>query len=171
LTLQKNFEGLIKSFYLFNKKYKDYKLIIAGDGPLRKKLEVLSKNLNIDKKVIFVGWKHNLDKYYKKSKIFILNSVYEGLGNVLIDAVNYNLPIITTNCKSGPSEIVDHGKGGFVIPINSEIKLYKKMIYVEKNYHIAKVKSLYAKKRINRFLYKKNSQKYLLFIKRVFYKR
>jgi len=45
------------------------------------------------------------------------------------------------------------------------------MIYVEKNYDIARAKSLYAKKRINRFLYKENSLKYLLFIKKVFYKR
>ncbi len=171
LTLQKNFEGLIRSFFLFNKIYKNYKLIIAGDGPLRKKMEDLSKDLKIDKKVIFIGWKHDLDKYYKKSKIFILNSVYEGLGNVLIDAVNYNLPIITTNCKSGPSEIVDYGKGGFIVPVNSEFQLYKKMTYVEKNYDIAKAKSLYAKKRINRFLYKQNSLKYLLFIKKVFYKK
>ncbi len=171
LTMQKNFEGLIKSFFLFSKIYKNYKLIIVGDGPLRKKLEDLSKDLKIEKKVIFVGWKYDLDKYYKKSKMFILNSVYEGLGNVLIDAVNYNLPIITTNCKSGPSEIVDHGKGGFVVPINSEIQLYKKMIYVEKNYVIAKAKCLYAKKRINRFSYKENSLKYLMFIKKIFYKR
>ena len=171
LTIQKNFEGLIKSFFLFSKIYKNYKLIIAGDGPLRSKLEDLSKELKINKKVIFVGWKHDLDKYYKKSKMFILNSVYEGLGNVLIDAVNYNIPIITTNCKSGPSEIVDYGKGGFIVPINSEIQLYKKMIFVEKNYSIAKAKSLYAKKRINRFLYKQNSLKYLIFIKKVFYKK
>ena len=101
--------------------------------------------------------------------MFILNSVYEGLGNVLIDAVNYNIPIITTNCKSGPSEIVDYGKGGFIVPINSEIQLYKndlcrKIIQLQKQ-------KVYTPKRINRFLYKQNSLKYLIFIKKVFYKK
>ena len=74
---------------------------------------MLVNNLDLNKKVKFTSWTNDIDKYYKKSKIFILNSVYEGLGNVLVDAVNYNIPIITTNCKSGPSEIIDYGKGGF----------------------------------------------------------
>ena len=169
LSLQKNFEGLIRSFYLFNKVYKEYKLIIIGDGPLKKELKNLTLDLNLKNKIIFKGWKIHLNKYYKESKIFILNSVYEGLGNVLIDAVNYNLPIITTNCRSGPSEIVDQGKGGFIVPVNSNYRLYKKMIYVLKNYDSAKIKSLYAKKRIYRFMYDNNSLKYLNFIKKVFY--
>jgi glycosyltransferase involved in cell wall biosynthesis len=168
LTEQKNFQGLIKSFFLFNKKNNKYKLIIAGDGPLRQKLEILTKNLKIEKKVIFIGWKENLEHYYKNSKIFILNSVYEGLGNVLIDAVNYEIPIITTDCNSGPQEIVDYGKGGFVVPINSNYKLYKKILYVLNNYNLAKKKSIIAKKRIFRFMYQDNSNKYLSFLENIF---
>ena len=62
----------------------------------------------------FKGWVKNTTPYLKKSKIFVLSSSYEGLGNVLIDAINYNVPCVSTNCPSGPSEILLNGKGGFL---------------------------------------------------------
>ena len=68
--------------------------------------------------------------YYLNSKLFILNSLYEGLGNVLIDAVNFNLPIITTNCKSGPNEIINHGKGGFWCQFKIQINYLRKFYFV-----------------------------------------
>ena len=54
--------------------------------------------------------------------------MYEGFGNVLIDAINYDLPIITTNCKSGPNEIIDYGKGGFLVPIKNPKLLSENII-------------------------------------------
>ena len=85
-------------------------------------------------------------------------------GNVVIDAANYELPIITTNCKSGPSEIIDNGKGGFLVPLKSPIALSEQIKFVINNNKVAKSKSLYAKKRINRFLCEKNSHIYLNFL-------
>ena len=102
--------------------------------------------------------------YYLNSKLFILNSVYEGFGNVLIDAINYNLPIITTNCKSGPPEIVNYGKGGFLVPIKDPIFLSKKILYCLKNYKVASKKSQYAKSYIKKFDYQINCKKYFKLI-------
>ena len=135
-----------------------------GDGELKDNLKDLVENLKLQNKVIFTGWKNNMDIYYKSSKLFVLNSIYEGLGNVVIDAVNYNLPIITTNCKSGPSEIIDNGKGGYMVPIQNPSKLASQIIYCLKNYKLSIKKSKYAKKRISRFLCETNSKKYLDFI-------
>ena len=124
--------------------------------------------MNLKNKVEIKGWTKNLKRYYSSSKIFVLSSIYEGLGNVLIDAKNYQLPIITTNCKSGPSEIINFGKGGFLVPISNPSQLSKKIIYVLNNYDIAIKKSIYAKKRVNRFLIENNSNKYLNYIMKVF---
>ena len=84
--------------------------------------------------------------YYTSSKLFVLSSTYEGLENVLIEAANYHLPIISTNCKSGPPEIIDHGKGGFLVPVSNEYVLSNKIIFVLNNYSLAIKKSNYAKK-------------------------
>ena len=76
-----------------------------------------------------------------KSKIFILSSIYEGLGNILIDAANYKLPIISTNCKSGPSEIIDYGKGGYLVPVSNKSLLAKNYLCLN-NYKKAIIGSI-----------------------------
>ena len=151
LTKQKDFHNLIISFNFIKDQIPDYKLIIIGDGYLKNELQNLVENLGLKKRIFLIGWKKNLKKYYLSSKLFILNSVYEGFGNVLIDAINYDLPIITTNCKSGPNEIVDYGKGGFLTPIGDPELLSKKILYCINNYMIAK-KNLNMQKRISKNL-------------------
>jgi len=86
------------------------------------------------------------------------------LGNVLIDAVNYNLPIITTNCKSGPNEIIDYGQGGFLVPIKSPRLLSKKILFCLNNYKVSLKKSKHAKKRIKRFDCEVNCNNYFKLI-------
>lgn len=169
LTKQKDFVTLINAFNLITKQIPNYKMIIIGDGPQRKKLQRLIEKFGLTKKIEIKGWLKNLDKYYSDSKIFVLSSIYEGLGNVLIDAANHNLPIITSNCKSGPPEIVDFGKGGYLFPVSNSLKLSKTLLYALKNYKISIKKSNYAKKRIDRFFITTNSSLYLSYIKKVFY--
>ena len=72
----------------------------------------------------------------------------------MIDAVNFNIPVITTNCRSGPSEIIKN-KGGFVVPVANPKQIAMKILYCLKNYEIASKKAKYAKKYINRFSEKK----------------
>ena len=160
LTKQKDFYNLIISFSFIKDQIPNYKLIIIGDGHLKNELQNLVESLGLKKRIILTGWKKNLKRYYSNSKLFILNSVYEGFGNVLIDAINYDLPIITTNCKSGPNEIIDHGKGGFLTPIRNPKLLSKKILFCLKNYKLAQKKSQYAKKYIKKFDREINCQKY-----------
>ena len=164
LVKQKDFYNLIIAFNIIKQKIPNYKLIIIGDGHLKNKLQDLVNNLGLKKRIIFTGWKVTLKKYYINSKLFILNSLYEGLGNVLIDAVNYNLPIITTDCDSGPKEIIDHGKGGFLVPIKNPVKLSKKILFCLNNYETSIKKSKYAKKRLKRFNCENNCNSYFKLI-------
>jgi glycosyltransferase involved in cell wall biosynthesis len=131
---------------------------------LKNELQSLIENLDLKKRIILTGWKKNLKKYYLSSKLFVLNSLYEGFGNVLIDAINYDLPIITTNCKSGPNEIINYGKGGFLTPIRNPKLLSKQILFCIKNYKLAQKKSLYAKKNIKKFDCQINCEKYFKLI-------
>ena len=161
---QKDFYNLIIAFNIIKQKIPNYKLIIIGDGQLKNELQNLVNNLGLNKRIIFTGWKVKLKKYYVNSKLFILNSLYEGLGNVLIDAANYNLPIITTNCNSGPKEIIDYGKGGFLVPIKSPKLLSKKILFCINNYKVSITKSKHAKKRLKRFNCEINCNSYFKLI-------
>lgn len=166
LAKQKDFHNLVIAFNLIKKEIPNYKLLIVGDGKLKYELQNLVNELDLKKRIKFTGWKINLKKYYLTSKVFILNSLYEGLGNVLIDAVNFNLPIITTNCKSGPNEIINHGKGGFLVPVKNPEKLSKKILFCIKNYSLSIKKASNAKKSIKRFDCEANCKKYFKLLTR-----
>tara|TARA_B100001057_G_scaffold463920_1_gene518591 strand:+ start:495 stop:1592 length:1098 start_codon:yes stop_codon:yes gene_type:complete len=160
LQKQKDHETLLKAFHYFSKKNKDYKLLILGHGKLEEKLKKLAQDFKIKDRVLFKGWVKNTSIYLKRSKLFILSSVYEGLGNVLIDAINYNTPCISTDCNSGPGEILLNGKGGYLVKIKSPKLLAKKIIYCINNYSEALKKNNIAKKKLNRFLIMEQSNKY-----------
>jgi glycosyltransferase involved in cell wall biosynthesis len=164
LTKQKNYKNLIYTFNEFIKFYPNYKLEIVGDGDQKEDLIFLISKLNLKNKIKLTNWSKDTQKFFKKSKIFILPSLYEGLGNVLIDAVNNEVPCISTNCKSGPSEILLNGKGGFLVPVNDNNSLLKKMIFSIENYKISKKKILYAKKYLYRFSQKECLPEYLKYL-------
>jgi glycosyltransferase involved in cell wall biosynthesis len=164
LTKQKNFKILIYTFSKFIKLYPYYKLIIVGDGDQRSELDTLISKLNLKKNVRIIDWANNTEKFFIKSKIFILPSLYEGLGNVLIDSVNNEVPCISTDCKSGPSEILLNGKGGYLVPINDSDALLKKMILSVENYQISIKKTLYAKKFLYKFSQKERCPNYLNYL-------
>ncbi len=164
LRKQKDHKTLLYAFTIFLKKNKKYKLIILGHGNLEYELKLLAKKLKISNKVIFKGWVKNTIPYLKKSKIFVLSSTYEGLGNVLIDSINYNVPCISTNCPSGPSEILLNGEGGYLVKPKSPKLLAQKMTYSINNYSKSLSKNLKAKKQLSRFLVKENTKKYFSYL-------
>lgn len=168
LRKQKDQKTLIEAFKIFLEKNQSYKLIILGHGNLEKKLKEQAKNLNINNKIIFKGWVKNTNAYLKHSKIFVLSSVYEGLGNVLIDAVNYNIPCVSTDCPSGPREILLNGKGGYLVKPGSPIQLAEKIQYSIDNYSNSIKKNLIAKKKIDRFLISKQTKKYFDYLSKFY---
>lgn len=103
---QKNQIHLIKKFKEINEKNTNTRLVLIGKGTLEKEILKEINTLNLEDKVIVLPYSNNPFKYIKHSKIFILNSLYEGFGNVILEAMVCNVPVISTNCKSGPSEII-----------------------------------------------------------------
>ena len=147
LKKQKNLLSLINAFFNLSKKYDNIELNIIGSGSQKK---ILTKKIQNIKNIKIIGWKKNVKQYFLKSDLFILNSFYEGLPNVLIDAVNYEVPCISTDV-SGARDILNNGKGGYIIPINNQHELEKKIHHIIKNYSEAQKKATYAKSKIKKF--------------------
>ena len=166
LQNQKNFYGLIKAFSIVLKKFPKKKMIIIGSGQEEKKLKYLSKELKINKQVKFLKYQ-NAEQKILNSKIFILNSLWEGLPNILIEAQMLKTPIISTNCESGPNEILNKGKLGYLTPVDNEKKLALKIINVLNNYGAAKKKAQLGLKYLNRFELNSQCQKYEKFLKKI----
>ena len=126
---QKDFNTLIKAYAnLKNKSKIDVKLVLVGDGPDREKLENLVRELKLENDIIFLGKKSNPYIWMKNSKVFILSSKYEGLPTVLIEALILNAPSISSNCLTGPVEILENGKYGELFNIGNVKELEEKIL-------------------------------------------
>ena len=107
IMYQKGYWNLIKSFYLFNKKHEHSKLFIIGRKEDCNKIESLIDNLNLKDKVILLGQMDNPFKVISKCDAYVLSSLFEGFPNALVEAMTCGLPVIASNCQSGPKEILD----------------------------------------------------------------
>ena len=119
LTPQKNFTFLINIFSKISKNHNNLNLFILGDGEEMNKLKKIVDELNLNKKVFLVGYKENIYDYLKNSRLFILPSLWEDPGFVLLEAGYLNKTILSSNCPNGPVEILENGKNGFLFENNS----------------------------------------------------
>ena len=159
LEKQKNLVGLIKAFKMVSEKNPKVRLTIVGKGSEKSSLKELVNNLKINSFVKFKNFS-NPKKFYEQKGVFILNSFFEGLPNVLIEALSYKIPIISSNCQSGPKEILKNGKFGYLININDEIDLSKKIEHVISKYSEALARAEKGFKSLDRFSITKQCEKY-----------
>ena len=152
LTKQKNFAFLILAFEKILKKYPDYILLILGDGEQKMKLIELINRLKIQDKVFLLGFQNNVYKYLLKADCFILSSLWEDPGFVLLEAGLSNTCVISSNCMNGPQEILSSGKNGFLFENNNLNDLLRKFdeFKKEKVFDLNK-KKLKLKKEIKKF--------------------
>lgn len=122
LVKQKNFPLLINAFALVKQKI-DCRLVILGEGEDRILLEKLITDLNLNNYVRLLGFVENPYKYIKNSDLFVLSSIYEGLPTVLIESLALGVPVVSTDCPSGPSEIINSDGMGILVPVDNHILL------------------------------------------------
>ena len=142
LTKQKNFLLLIKSFKEFSTFQQDLKLVIIGEGEERLKLENYINELNLKDKVFLLGFKNNIFNYISRSKLVISSSLYEDPGFFIIEAGSLNKIVIAADSGTGPSEILDNSKRGFLF-INND---YKSLIEKIHEFNETNEKDLFKKK-------------------------
>jgi GalNAc-alpha-(1->4)-GalNAc-alpha-(1->3)-diNAcBac-PP-undecaprenol alpha-1,4-N-acetyl-D-galactosaminyltransferase len=125
LVKSKGQDYLIRAFSMIEHKY--WKLILVGDGPEKSNLEQLTHSLGLSDRVSFVGNQKEVNFYYQRAKIFAFPSLTEGFPNVLLEAMASNLACISFNCISGPSEIINDGKNGFLVEVGNVRELSEKL--------------------------------------------
>ncbi|MEC4813037.1 MAG: glycosyltransferase [Scytonema sp. PMC 1069.18] len=116
LHSQKDFPTLIRAFAKV-RQVRPARLVILGNGPEQKHLETLVHKLGLEQEVAFLGFVQNPYAYMAKASVFVLSSAWEGLGNVLVEALAVETPVVSTDCESGPSEILANGKYGWLTPV------------------------------------------------------
>jgi glycosyltransferase involved in cell wall biosynthesis len=147
LVRQKGHHELIRAFADLCQTNEQAMLMIIGEGPLRKELVELSRSLGIKERVVFENFHKNLVACLKKSTVFVLSSHVEGFPNVLLEALSIGLPVISTDCSSGPRELlapdtdpfvktqtIDYAQFGVLTPpFNSVTINNDSLSYAEKN--------------------------------------
>ncbi len=168
----KNIDKIIQAMALLNDKGFNFIFNIVGSGPIDEKLKKLVTDLKLEEKIFFLGQKktNELNKIYLNSDIYIQASGYEGLPHVILEAINFNLSIISTPI-GGTNEILLNGKNGWVLNLKEnkapdEFDLQELIKNVVESKAVDKEKILSAKKYIiNNFDEEKNLNKYIQLLK------
>ena len=160
LVEQKNQITLLKAINHIKTKI-NLKLLIIGEGENKKKLYKYVRDNKLNKIVKLKDYTKNPYPYIRSSDLFILSSLFEGLPNVVLEAIALNCFVISSNCPTGPSEILDNGKGGLLYKMKDYKDLANKILFFISHPKICKIKLNYSKKRLNRFNYNINLNKYL----------
>jgi len=150
---------------LVQKNKMNIELIFVGDGYLKKYYQNYILNNNLTKIVKIMKFNKNPYNLIIQSDLFILSSKFEGLPNVLIEAQSQNIPIISSDCATGPSEILLNGKLGNLFKVEDHISLSKIIISFNKNRKLFLNKAQLAKKYLYRYDYNNNLIKYYKFVK------
>ena len=120
LSPDKGQEWLIRALAEVRKKFPSAKLLLAGDGPCRERLQTLAREVGVADAVIFAGFISDVDSVYAALDVFLLPSFFEALSNALMSAMAYAIPSVAFNL-GGPAEIIEDGKSGLLVePANVE---------------------------------------------------
>lgn len=122
LEPQKGFSTLLRAFERV-RRTEAARLIIIGEGRERGRLEGEIRQLNLTEDVDMPGFQKNPFAFMKRAQSFVLSSQYEGLPNVLIQAMAFGTPVVATDCESGPAEILENGRYGALVPVGDEERL------------------------------------------------
>lgn len=118
LAKEKALDVLIKAFHFLRTDLgTDARLMVVGDGPEKEHLMELVYSLGLSSHVRFMGFTKNPFPYVKKSALMVLSSVHEGLSNVLVESLACGTNVVSTDCPSGPREILEGGKWGWLVPV------------------------------------------------------
>ena len=151
LTYQKNFNLLIESFYEINKIYTDYKLIIVGNGEKRKELELLISKLNLKNEVFLIGFKKNIFPYLNIADCLISSSRWEDPGFTLIEAGILNKIIISSDCMSGPRELLNDDNGYLFNNENRDSLIHQFVNYKKNSYENNQIKKIVTKNKFKQY--------------------
>lgn len=150
LESQKNQELLLRAFSKLN--HNDWELLIIGSGSLLDYYKELSYSLKIESQVTFLGAIKDVSPFLNQEGIFVLTSNFEGSPNVLIEAMYFEMPCISTDCPSGPNELIVNNHNGILIPTNNEQNLIDELNRLMNNSDLRNQLGKAAGASVNRFM-------------------
>ena len=171
LTDQKDHLTLIKALSLIKKEGFRFKLYLIGQGYNYNKILSLIKNYKLNKWIRLAGFKKKAYEFMSSADLFILSSKYEGLPNVLIEAQYFGIPVISSDCSTGPKEILLNEKAGTTFKTGNHIDLKNKIKLFLENKNTFFKKAKFAKKQLFRFQNKIIEDKYYKILTKHFKKK
>ena len=128
LSKEKGFDVLIDAFFIVKQKKINAKLLILGEGSERPHLQLKIDQLGLCEDVILAGFVTDPGSFYKEAGLFVLSSFVEGFGNVIVEALLSGVPVVATDCQSGPSEILLNGEFGNLVDVGDVNQLALKIL-------------------------------------------
>ena len=119
LVPQKDFPCLMRAFRHV-RSARRVRLVILGEGRLRRELEALAKTLGISQDVSMPGFAENPYAFMARASVLTLSSAWEGFGNVIAEALACGCPVVSTDCPSGPAEVLKNGAYGTLVPVGND---------------------------------------------------
>jgi glycosyltransferase involved in cell wall biosynthesis len=127
LVVAKDYPTLLNAFSLLNRK-RQANLLILGEGRERLRLEALVRQLGLTENVQMPGFVKNPYAYMARARLLVLSSRWEGFGNVLVETLACGTPVVSTDCKGGPGEILEGGRFGRLVPVGDAQALAAAML-------------------------------------------
>ncbi len=160
LALRKDYPTLLHALVFVIEKRPKQKLVILGDGSEEKKIVQLSKDLGLSENVIFMGNQKNPYNFMANAEIFVLSSISEGFPTVIVEAMACGVPIVSTNCKSGPNEIIEDKKNGLLVPVSDERSLANAILELLNNKKLREKFSIEGRKKAECFSIEESISEY-----------
>ena len=153
LSKEKGPEDLVKIFNLLSKKHPDWHLDIIGDGEEREKIELYIKNHKLEEKITLHGFQNKdyIDEYLHKSSLYIMTSLTESFGIVLLEAMSHGIPCVAFSSAEGAREIITSGKNGYLIKNRNYSAMIKKIEDIMKKDDVRKQLGKEARKSIKKY--------------------
>ena len=130
LAEQKNYPMALKAMQKVLEKYPDAQLEIFGKGNQEEKLNVLIRELGLENNVQLMGWTENTLGEYACSDLYVMTSNFEGMPNALMEAMAAGLPCVSTDCDTGPEDLIVHGENGYLVSVNDDEALARQLIEI-----------------------------------------
>ncbi len=148
---EKGFERMVNIWASVLQAKPTWKLKIIGDGPLKESVRQIIRDKQLEDHILIEPATHEIEKHYRNASIFVMTSHFEGLPMVLLEAMEYGMPIVAFDCPSGPRQIIKDNEDGFLIENNNNNQFVAKIITLIEDDTLRKQMGKKAKYNIQRF--------------------
>lgn len=167
LHKDKDYETVIKSISVVKRTHPSIHLHIYGEGPKKEELRTLVTQLDLDNNITFEGFSKKLEEELIKYDIYVFSSKAEGMPNSLIEAMSTGMACIATDCDYGPSDLINDGINGYLVPVGDYNAMAEKICIMLDDMNMRKKIMLEAKKISEKYSENKITEEYLTYAQHV----